>query len=61
MFKAQCFHCKGNRLIPGQEIKIPQNTWDDQKKKKKERKKITEIGLISLKNLAHDKDYMLNN
>lgn len=32
--KAQCFHCKGNRLIPGQEIKIPQDTWDDQKKKK---------------------------
>ena len=22
---------------------------------------MTEIGLISLKNLAHDKDYMLNN
>ena len=29
--KAQCFHCRGHRLIPGQEIKIPQDTWDVQK------------------------------
>ena len=39
--KILSFHCRGHRLIPGQETKIPQVVGREPKKKKRKKKRFS--------------------